>query len=56
MHKLCVSNKTNCPREADRRNGFNPSKFDTAESFDPELFDPELTTEGLVAGCGGAEP
>jgi hypothetical protein len=41
-----------------------PSKFDSAaidrlrprarrgESFDPESFDPELTTEGLVADCG----
>ena len=28
------------------------SIFDTAESFDPESLDPELTTEGLVAGCG----
>jgi hypothetical protein len=26
------------------------SKFDTAESFDPESCDLELTTEGLVAG------
>ncbi len=26
------------------------SKFETAESFDPESFDSELTTEGLVAG------
>jgi hypothetical protein len=34
-----------------------PSKFDLAESFDPESFDSELTTEGLtteglVVGCG----
>ena len=29
-----------------------PSKFDSAESFDPESFNPELTAEGLVAGCG----
>jgi hypothetical protein len=25
--------------------------FDSAESFDPEFFNPVLTTEGLVAGC-----
>ena len=30
----------------------HPLKFDSAESFDPESFDLELTTEGLVAGCG----
>jgi hypothetical protein len=30
----------------------HPSIFDSAESFDPEFFNPELTTEGLVAGCG----
>jgi hypothetical protein len=28
----------------------HPSRFDSAESFDPEFFNPELTTEGLVAG------
>jgi len=28
------------------------SKFDSTESFDPEFFNYELTTEGLVAGCG----
>jgi hypothetical protein len=27
-----------------------PSKFDSAEPFDSESFNPELTTEGLVAG------
>jgi hypothetical protein len=26
--------------------------FDSAESFDPESLDSELTTEGLAAGCG----
>jgi len=36
----------------DRAKRFLPSTFDSAESFDPESFDPELTTEGLVAGCG----
>ena len=30
----------------------NSSKFDSAESFDPEFFNSELTTEGLIAGCG----
>jgi len=28
-----------------------PPEFDSAESFDPEFFNQELTTEGLVAGC-----
>jgi hypothetical protein len=28
------------------------SIFDSVESFDPEYFNKELTTEGLVAGCG----
>ena len=28
-----------------------PSKFDSAESLGPESFNPELTTEGPVAGC-----
>jgi len=36
----------------DRAKLIYPSKFDLAESFDPESFDPELTTEGLVAGYG----
>jgi len=29
-----------------------PSEFDSTESFDPEFFNQELTTEGLAAGCG----
>jgi hypothetical protein len=29
---------------------YDPLKFDTAESFDPKL-----TTEGLVAGCGSLD-
>ena len=29
-----------------------PSKFDSVESFDPEFINQELTTEGLVTGCG----
>jgi hypothetical protein len=29
-----------------------PSEFDSAEPFDPASFDPGLTAEGLVAGCG----
>jgi hypothetical protein len=29
-----------------------PSKFDSAQPFDPESFGPEITAEGLVAGCG----
>jgi hypothetical protein len=28
----------------------HPSRFDSAESFDPKLFDLEFTTEGLVVG------
>ncbi len=50
------SRRTHHP-EPSRRANHNDrnSKFDTAESFDPEFFnpeslDPELTTEGLVAG------
>jgi hypothetical protein len=26
-------------------------RFNSAESFDPEFFNPGLTTEGLVSGC-----
>ena len=36
----------------DRAQRFHPSVLDSAESFDPESFKPELTTEGPVAGCG----
>ncbi len=46
----------------DQAQRYHPSKFDSAESFDPESFDlgltteglttEGLTTEGLVAGCG----
>jgi hypothetical protein len=41
MHRL------NQYMSASRQGGLEP---DLAESFDPESFDPELTTEGLVAG------
>ncbi len=36
----------------DQAQRYHPSKFDSAELFDPESFDPGVTTEGLVAGCG----
>jgi hypothetical protein len=36
----------------DRAQRLYPSKFDSAESFDSELFEPELTIEEIVAGCG----
>jgi hypothetical protein len=36
----------------DRAQRFHPSVLDSAESFVPESFKPELTTEGPVAGCG----
>ena len=44
-----IMNSANLIKDWAKR--INPSKFDSAESLDPESFNAELTTEGPVAGC-----
>ena len=47
-----TSNNVFCQFKKAAQSKNHPSRFDSAEWFDPEFMTEGLTTEGLVAGCG----